>query len=1000
MREPTAQIDVSPLSHHFNHIRFHRLGDGDPDGGVQNTSERYAVRQQGVQQEVQQGVRLGVRQEVRRYGVGQVLHRAWPLLVLAFLTGSCATPMTQRWTNFKAYYNTYYNAKTFYEAGLAKGKTIPDAKGTANIRIYPSPGKAGMEDFRKAIDKGANVLRDHEESDFVDQALFLIGKSYFQRGEYFSAIQKFEELLQVAQEAELQESAVFWLSRTMFEMELHQDAIERTLQEISLRPQWDARRLAQVELILAEHHIRLEQLDEAIELLDRGLPLIEDRDVRIRGNFLLAQLFENRGEFEQAVDAYERVVRSKGEYSMIYQALRNQAIAYRELGEYRRSEQILRKMIKDDKNISSVDELSLEQALTIQASGDVERALDMHHAFLDRPVRSQDRVSTARTYYAIAEIAHFDKQNFSLAAIYYDSAAGLRIPADQLPSGFEAEERATSFGEYATLEGQIAEMDSLLRLGRMNDQERDSVLETIRERRRVELAEQLKAQRQQQNTVTVVDAQAVQQGGSDQYGFLNHLNQAMLDNARSQFKALWGDRPLVDQWRRREAVLAMSRQQEVATSGPGASDQGEVGMPVLAQSDETAEGVPVSSVTAGSDVQTLGVADGSGTEIAASIASSFAGAGSGLSAASASSVAAASGVGHRDSEAPRQIRRLSGTAEDAQLQLDVSRIPVDSLTQREMEDQLQLKTLQMANVVYLSMGMSGYAEPIYERVVQVGTDSTLKAQALYILARISEAAGEQTRADSLARRVVDEYAGTLYAERIAFQYGWSGVGDDSLSSGETQVFNGFHRDSLRVVLEYGVTGDEGASDVEAMLEVAEALREWVRNEVSTQEEVRNSLLLYESAKRYVAAARITTSGQEEEGTAYRGALWDSARVILGEIEKQYARHPVAKPSGILQREIALKEEPATDPEDASNGAESAGEGSTGTAPVGGSAEEDDAPRGAASGGRGTGPSSDATPPGTSPSTSPGTPPGPASPSPSDSSTARRSVPLPGGRSPF
>jgi len=79
-----------------------------------------------------------------------------------------------------AYYNTFYNAQAAYREGVK-----------LRDQNQNSPAKAK---FDKAIEKSAFVIQRWPKSRWVDDALFLIGASYYQQGQYDRAVRSFDQL--------------------------------------------------------------------------------------------------------------------------------------------------------------------------------------------------------------------------------------------------------------------------------------------------------------------------------------------------------------------------------------------------------------------------------------------------------------------------------------------------------------------------------------------------------------------------------------------------------------------------------------------------------------------------------------------------------------------------------------------------------------------------------------------------------------------------------------
>jgi hypothetical protein len=112
-----------------------------------------------------------------------------------------------------------------------------------------------------------------------------------------------------------------------------------------------------------------------------------------------------------------------------------------------------------------------------------------------------------------------------------------------------------SYGEYSRLQGEVYRLDSLLWLGQLSEAEFDSVIAEVREQKLAEIEQQEREQRRQQMvTVADMDEMGTQADEDTDNGFLNHKNQQLMMQNRQAFQAFWGARPLVDDWRRMEAV--------------------------------------------------------------------------------------------------------------------------------------------------------------------------------------------------------------------------------------------------------------------------------------------------------------------------------------------------------------------------------------------------------------------------------------------------------------
>jgi len=119
------------------------------------------------------------------------------------------------------YYNTFWYAKEYYkQAERARKKAETKRRLLSRTTYFPSPSfqpsptqipsyppDSGFKStttepapsdaqalYEKSIKKASKVLAIYPESDYVDDALFLIGMCYFRMGQYDKAIRKFDEL--------------------------------------------------------------------------------------------------------------------------------------------------------------------------------------------------------------------------------------------------------------------------------------------------------------------------------------------------------------------------------------------------------------------------------------------------------------------------------------------------------------------------------------------------------------------------------------------------------------------------------------------------------------------------------------------------------------------------------------------------------------------------------------------------------------------------------------
>lgn len=480
-----------------------------------------------------------------------MIRKALILLVITAVIGGCGS-LKSNWDNFTAHYNTFYNANKSYEAGLDKVLNVKiEYSSEIPIRIHEVPVNSGAQDFEKAINKGADVLRKHPTSKWVDPSLLIIGKSYYFRKEYYSAEQKFQELYQSTKDNEFVQRAVLWKSRVYLDMGLYDQGIQYLNEQIVLLDDiWTKKYIFEVKAMLAQFYISQQNWELAIPLLEESIPKLRQKIYRERGFFLMGQVYDLLAQPDKALAAFKKVEDNYYDYNLQYLAKRKKAENARQLGDYSTALATFKEMIRDDKNLEFKPELEYEVGRTLQAMESYKEAEAVYKELLTDKIRRPKPETMAKTYYGLAEIQRYGYSDFRMAAAYYDTAAKQNVNADKLPQNFFAGELSESFGAYSSIKNEIQHKDSLLWVASLPKAEFDNLIVSLREKKLKQLIENQRKEEQQQNVmVNLTNQRSTSPQSSSSNGFLNVRSPSLLAEGKNQFRAIWGDRALADNWR-------------------------------------------------------------------------------------------------------------------------------------------------------------------------------------------------------------------------------------------------------------------------------------------------------------------------------------------------------------------------------------------------------------------------------------------------------------------
>ncbi|RPJ41610.1 MAG: hypothetical protein EHM19_11560, partial [Candidatus Latescibacterota bacterium] len=208
------------------------------------------------------------------------LPRAVLLASLALLGHGCA------------YYNTFFHARQAYnQAEKARAEAPRENQESIGLDLY-----------EQAMKKCAKVIVEYPDSRWVDDAILLMGKCFYARGDYLAAFRKFDEILLYYEKSDLASEARFWKAKTLVELDRYDEAVP-SLQKFREGKKNDLRGEALYLLAVVEYE--RENYGAAAE----GLELYLDQDKEARGNDdvlrLLGDCYRKTGERAKALSVYQ-----------------------------------------------------------------------------------------------------------------------------------------------------------------------------------------------------------------------------------------------------------------------------------------------------------------------------------------------------------------------------------------------------------------------------------------------------------------------------------------------------------------------------------------------------------------------------------------------------------------------------------------------------------------------------------------------------------------------
>ena len=415
--------------------------------------------------------------------------------------------------------------------------------------------RGATPDLEKCIDKCSLVIERHsmdiegkQRNKWIDDAWFVIAKSQFYKGNYYEAERGFTYISRRFKEGDRRLQALEWQARTAIQLEQFakaQSALDLVKDEKKLPKDFDH---ASQSAVQADLELKRGKVDDAIIHLERAVSLTKDRRSRVRWAFILAQLYQVKGFEEKAIAQFGRVVRMNPPYEMAFHAQIMQALAFNK-GDSKALRQKLNRMLRDDKHIDHFDMIHYALADLDLKERKEEEAMD--HLLTSAKVSTTDTKQKAKTFMKLADI-HFDDRVYATAQKYYDSTSTLL--SEEHVRYEEVTTRARVLGDLVEQLEIIAREDSLQALAQLDEGDLEKKINSIiRDREREEEEKKrLEEEARALGEATVDKPAPPPTPGGGGRGNWYFYDPQQIGRGLAQFRKRWGNRPLEDNWRRKD----------------------------------------------------------------------------------------------------------------------------------------------------------------------------------------------------------------------------------------------------------------------------------------------------------------------------------------------------------------------------------------------------------------------------------------------------------------
>ena len=524
--------------------------------------------------------------------ISSIKYQISTIIILMMTLSSCSTQKntwaTRSYHQTKVKYNILYNGNVAYEEGL---KAIRDANTddyTQILYLYPVSNHRAAEASASHMDKTiekcrkciklhsikAKPKRDPKRANDPEYKLWLqseefnanmsmawirLGEAEFHKGDFLGAVSTFNYIINHYQnDADMIAQCQLWISRAYAEMGWQYEA-----EDMLNRVQIDALSRKHARLysaVKADVLLHGEHYHEAIPFIKIAIPYEKKKIYRPRFAYVLGQLYELENKKDDALEAYQSVVRMAPTNEMDFNARLRMA----ELGG-KNSLRQLKTMTKQSKYKDRLDQIYGAMGNIYLQQKDTVKALEMYEKAITES--TQGGTAKAAILVKAGDIYFGQREYVKAQPCYREAVTILTAENDDYP---RVQKRSEVLDELIVSYTQAQLQDSLQRLGHLPEEEQraivDKIIADLIEAEKADSIKQAQEARElargDEGPRSVNTANML--GGGGQKGEWYFYNPQLIKQGQQEWRRRWGNRPLEDNWRRQnKQVVAAFAEDEL-----------------------------------------------------------------------------------------------------------------------------------------------------------------------------------------------------------------------------------------------------------------------------------------------------------------------------------------------------------------------------------------------------------------------------------------------------
>ena len=466
-------------------------------------------------------------------------------IIITFLLFSCKSIVKQFYEDSTARFNSYFIAN---ENIKEVQQIIYDAYKWNYDEIIPIISPLDSNNITKysnltnnAIEKASLLIQRHPESSLVMDSYILIGLSRLYNFEFKNAEITFKFVNTKSKEEKTSTIALIYLMRTYFENNKIKEAIE--VYNYLKKVEMNKKNKILFHLNSAFIFQNIGNYDEVIKNLNLIEELVTNKNQQSKILFLIGQIYQEKGFKSEAYEYYRKCLKNNPSFDLEFYTKLNLAkvTELTNSNDIKKIYKYFNKLLRDKKNENYLDKIFFEIGEFEYSQNKIDLAIKNYNKSLKSDESSSEQKYL--NYKKLAEIYYNDFREYEVSKLYYDSTLDNTNRENKEYKNLNDIRQILS--ELVENLNKIQENDSLIQLSLLNKDEINNIVDNY-----INQLEKEKEQKEKsienftfnENKQEIIDGNLT----NSTWYFYNDI---VVSRGRDEFKRVWGNRKLTDNWR-------------------------------------------------------------------------------------------------------------------------------------------------------------------------------------------------------------------------------------------------------------------------------------------------------------------------------------------------------------------------------------------------------------------------------------------------------------------